>query len=62
MNEARADRMMDLAVFKQEYLEGWQRSKTDKEVQTQEKISSSGKTEGQKPPCEPRAGVAIRPF
>jgi predicted transcriptional regulator len=42
MKEARTDRMMELAMFKQEFLEEWERSKRDKEIQTQEKISSPG--------------------
>src|SRR2546425_9240796 len=37
--QARAERMTELALIKQEYWEQWERSKMDKEVQTQEKIT-----------------------
>jgi hypothetical protein len=43
---ARADRMMELALIKQEYWGAWHKSQKDREVQTQEKIINRGRGNG----------------
>jgi predicted transcriptional regulator len=58
MKEARKDRLMELAMFKQEFLDEWERSKRDKETQTQEKISTTGK--GKKGEDGERIKAALR--